>query len=172
MAGKRDRFLAHAFHQAAVARQAIGVVADDAIAVAGIEQPLGERHADGIADPLPKRPGRGFDAGRMTIFGVARGLRAELAEILELLDIHLRIAGEIEQRIEQHRAVAGREHEAVAVGPIGIGGIELQEAREQHGGDVGHAHGHAGMAGIGLLHGIHGKRADRIGHVLMGCFRQ
>jgi len=97
MAGKGDGFVAHAFHQAAVARQAIGVVADDAVAMAGIEQPLGKGHTDGIADPLPQRTGRGFNAGRMAIFRVSGGLRAELAEMLQLLDIHLRIAGEIEQ---------------------------------------------------------------------------
>ena len=81
---------------------------------------------------------------------------------------HLGVAGEIKQRVEQHRAVPGGEHEAVAVGPVGVGGIELQEAGEQHGGHVGHAHGHAGMAGIGLLHRVHGQRADGVGHVLVG----
>ena len=103
----------------------------------------------------------------MAIFGVARRARAELAEALELLDRHLRVAGEVEQRVEQHRAMAGGQHEAVAVGPFGVRGVELQEAREQHGGDVGHAHGHAGMAGIGLLHRVHGQRPDGIGHVLV-----
>ena len=73
----------------------------------------------------------------------------------------------MEQRVEQHRAVAGRQHEAVAVRPIGSGGVELQEAGEQHGGDVGHAHRHAGMAGFGLLHRVHGERPDGIGHVLV-----
>ena len=38
------------------------------------------------------------------------------------------IAEEMEQRVEQHRAVAGREHEAVAVGPFRIGRIEFQES--------------------------------------------
>ncbi len=172
MAGERDRLVADALHQAAVARHAIGEVVDDVVAVAAIEQPLGERHADGIAETLAERPGGRLDAGRMAIFRVARRARAELAEVLELLELHLGIAGEIEQRVEQHRAVAGRQHEAVAVGPIGVRGVELQEAREQHGGDIGHAHGHAGMAGIGLLHGVHGQRPDGIGHVLMGRFRQ
>ena len=79
-------------------------------------------------------------------------------------------AGEVKQGIEQHRAVPGREHEAVAVGPFGMGGVELQEAREQHRGHVGHAHGHAGMAGIGLLHRVHGERANGVSHVLMGGF--
>ena len=77
---------------------------------------------------------------------------------------HRLVAGEIQQRIEQHRAVAGRQHEAVAVGPVGSLGIEFQEVGEQHGGDVGHAHRQAGMAGIRLLDRIHGQRADGVGH--------
>ena len=59
---------------------AIGEVIDDLIAIAAIEQPLGERHADGIAETLAERPGGGLDAGRVAIFGVARRARAELAE--------------------------------------------------------------------------------------------
>ena len=84
---------------------------------------------------------------------------------------HASIAGQMQQRVEQHRAVAGRQHEAVAVGPVRIGRVELQELREQHGGDVGHAHRHAGMAGLGLLDGIHGERADGVGHAVMGHAR-
>ena len=60
--------------------------------------------------------------------------------------------------------MAGRQDEAVAVGPMGIGGVEFQELGEQHGGDVGRAHRQAGMAGIGLLHRIHAEGADGIGH--------
>ena len=30
-------------------------------------------------------------------------------------------------------------------------------------GDIGHAHRHAGMAGVGALHGVHGERADGVG---------
>ena len=76
---------------------------------------------------------------------------------------HARIAEQIEQRIEQHRAVAGREHEAVAVRPVRPAGVEFHEALEQHGRDVGHAHRHAGMAGFGLLHRVHRERADGVG---------
>jgi hypothetical protein len=49
---------------------------------------------------------------------------------------------------------------------LGIGGVEFQELGEQHGGDIGRAHRQAGMAGIGLLDGIHRQRADRIGHTV------
>ena len=107
MTGKRNRLLADALHEAAVAGDDVSVVAYDLLAIAAVEQPLGERHADGVAEPLPQRAGRGLDARRVAIFGMTRRARSKLAEALELFHIHAGNAGEVEQRIEQHRAVAG-----------------------------------------------------------------
>ena len=101
----------------------IGVVVDEVVA---------EARRSGCARPAPCRPrwrcpGR---AGRWSsrcrrhgrTSGWPGGLAAELAEALELVDRHVLVAGQMEQRIEQHRAVAGRQHEAVAVGPVRVGG--------------------------------------------------
>ena len=96
---------------------------------------------------------------------MARGAAAELAEVPNLVDVDVRIAGEVEQRVEQHRAVTVREHEAVPVGPVGARGVELEEAAEEHGRDIGQAERHARVAGAGLFHRIHRKGADGIGHV-------
>ena len=115
MASWRD-----AFHQAAVAGQHIGVVVDEVVAEGGVHDALGDREADRIAEALAERAGRGLDAGGMAVFGMAGGLGAELAEVLDLVDGHVLVAEEIEQRIEQHRAVAGRQDEAVAVGPVRV----------------------------------------------------
>ena len=60
--------------------------------------------------------------------------------------------------------MAGRQHEPVAVGPARVGGVEFVEAGPQHGGDVGHAHRHAGMAGLRRLHRVDGQRADGVRH--------
>ena len=84
---------------------------------------------------------------------------------------HRLVAEQMQQRVDQHRAVAGREHEAVAVGPGRVGWIEFQEAGEQHGGDVGGAHRQAGMARFRLLDRIHGERADGVGHAIMRAAR-
>ena len=113
-------------------------------------------------------------AGMLAELRMAGGRGVELAEALDLLDAHAVVAGEVEQRIEQHGAVAGRQHEAVAVRPARVGGVELVEARPERGGDVGHAHGHARMAGFRRLHRVDGKRADGVGHVpcLRGWPRQ
>ena len=88
-------------------------------------------------------------------------------EILDLVERHVGVAGEIQQRIEQHRAVPGRQHKAVTVRPFRIGSVEFQELGEQDGGDVGGAHRQAGMAGLGLLDSVHGKATDRVGHTGM-----
>ena len=129
------------------------------------QQALGERHADRVAEPLAERPGRGLDAARMAALGMAGGAAAELPEALDLVDRHVGIAGQMQQAVEQHRAVPVRQHEAVAVGPVRRLRVEAQILREQHRGDVGHAHRHAGMAGFGLFDRIHRERAQRVGHM-------
>ena len=51
-----------------------------------------------------------------------RRLAGRLAVPIDLLD-----AGKVQQRIEQHRGMADRQHEAVAIGPVGLVGIGAQE---------------------------------------------
>jgi hypothetical protein len=101
----------------------------------------------------------------LAVFGVAGGGGVQLAEAAQLGDAHAGVAGHVQQRIEQHGAMAGGQHEAVAVGPAWVGGVEFQEAGPEGGGDVGHAHGQAGMAGVGGFHGVDGQGADDVGHL-------
>ena len=119
MPGEVDGFVADAFHQAAVAGDHVGVVVHQRVAEAGVHQPLGERHADGIGQSLAERPGRRLDPRRMAVFGMTGGLRPELAEAHQLIERHVLVAGQVQERVEQHRAVAGGQHEAVAVRPVG-----------------------------------------------------
>ncbi len=162
-----DRFLRDALHQVAVGSQHIGVVADDLLAEFGGEHLLGQRHADRCRDALAERTRRGFDAAGLEVFRMSRRLGAEYPEVPDLVERHLLVAGQVQQRIHQHRAVSGGQHEPVAVRPFRVGGVEFQELREQHGGDVGGAHRQAGMAGFGLLDGVHGKATNRICHTGM-----
>ena len=118
MSGEVDGLVAHALHQAAVAGDHVGVVVDEA-GIARGQRLLGDRHADRGRETLPERAGGRLDAERVAVFGMARGPGAELPEALELVDRHVRVAGQMEQRVEQHRAVARRQDEAVAVGPMG-----------------------------------------------------
>ena len=52
--------------------------------------------------------------------------------------------------------------EPVPIGPLRVGGVVAQEIVPQDLGDVRHAHGHAGMAGIGGLHRVHTERANGV----------
>ena len=69
----------------------------------------------------------------------------------------------MQQRVQQHRAVTIRQNETVAVKPIGIRRVVLQVIGPQDLRNICHAHGRAGMPGVGLLDGIDGKEADGIG---------
>ena len=162
--GQADRLVVDAFHHAAVADDHESPVIDQAIAIQGIEMPLGHGHADGHGQALPQRPRGAFRAGEVDILRMAGARAAKLAEIADVLDRRRGIAGEMQQRIEQHRTMAGREHEAVAIGPFRSGGVELEEAREQHGRDIGHAHRHARVPAVRRLDGVHRQGADGVGH--------
>ena len=171
MSGQRNRLVAKAFHQAAVAGDHIGIVIDEIVAEARIQQPLGQRHADRRRNALPQRSGGGLDARRMAVFGMTGCLRSPLPECPEFVRCHALVARQVQQRIQQHRAMAGGQHETVAVRPRRIGGIEFEKARKQHGSDVGHAHRHARMTRLRLLDCIDRQKADRIGHFRMRNIR-
>ncbi len=120
---------------------------------------FGQRHAHGVGNALAQRAGGGFDAGGDADFGVAGGLAVQLAEVFQVVDGQV-VAGEVQQAVDQHGAVAVGEHEAVAVGPLRVGRVVAQVTAPQHFGHVGHAHGGARVAGVGFLNGVHGQRAD------------
>ena len=164
MPGKADRFVVDAFHQAAVACDRPCAVIDQIVPEGGVQVPLRHRHAHGHGQPLPQRAGGAFHAIEQEILRMARARAAELPEIADIVHRRPFVAGQVEQRIDQHRTVAGRQHEPVAIGPFGRGRIEFQIVGPQHGGNVRHAHRHAGMPAIGGLHCIHRERADGIGH--------
>ena len=164
--------MADAFHHAAVAQEAVGAVVDDVKAFAvefGREHLFGKRHADGIGDALPERTGGGLHARGHAHFGMTGRLAAELTEVLDVFHRNV-VARQVQHRVLQHGAVTVRENEAVAGGPQGVGRVVTQMTREKRHGDIGHAHGHAGVAGLGAFDRIHGKGADGGGHRLGGDF--
>ena len=155
MAGHRGGLVADAFHQAAVARDDIGVVVDKVAAMDGSHVVLGHRHADGIRQTLAERAGGRLDPAGVAGFGMAGCDGADLTEIAELVHRHVGIAGKVEKRVDQHRAVPGRQNEAVTVGPVRGGRVEFQMIGKQRRGCIGHSHRHAGVAGFGGLDGVH-----------------
>jgi hypothetical protein len=164
-ARQRAYLVGDSLHQAAIAAERIGVVVDDgeagAVEFIGKEL-LRERHADRIRHSLAERAGRGLNTQREVVLGVTRGLAAQLPERLQVLDLE-GVAGQIKQGIQQHRAVPVGQHEAVAIDPARVARVVPEEAPPQDLGDVRHAHGHARVARIRPLHGVHGQCADGVG---------
>ena len=154
-----------AFHQAAIARDHPGFVVDDLLAEARAKRFLGDGHTDRRGDALTKRAGCGLDPSGMAIFRVASSGRAQLAEILDLLDAHAGISRQVQQTVEQHGPVPGREHEPVAIRPVRSRGVKAQIFVEQNGCHIRHAHRHAGMAGIGRLHRVQRQHTQRVCHL-------
>ncbi len=117
--GQRARLVGYPFHHAAVAHEHVSVVVDDFVArfVEFIgQQLLGHCHAHRIGDALSERAGGGFHAGCVTVLGMTGRLGMQLTETFQF--IHRQsVAGQMQQRIEQHRTVAIGKHKAVAVCP-------------------------------------------------------
>src|SRR5262249_9655880 len=111
-------------------------------------------------------PGRRLDTGGEVILGMTGGRAAPLTKPLDLLERQI-VSGQVEQRVEQHRAMSSRQHEAVAIGPRRIRRAVPQEPRPQHIGHRGRAHGQARVTRVGLLHGIDGKKPDRVDRPLV-----
>ncbi len=163
--GQGAGFLRHAFHEAAVAEEHPGIVIHDGEALA-VElvghHALGKGHAHGRGDALTEGTRGHFHAGSHAEFGMTGSLRAELAEIADIVHGKV-VSGKMQQSIEQHGGMAVGKHEAVAIGPCGIGRIMLQKTAPEGFGHVGHAEGRAGMTGLRFLDGVDGKGAYGIG---------
>ena len=168
---ERNRLLADALHQAAIAQEGIGVVVHHGVAGAvelSGQQLFCQRHAHGIGNALAQRAGGGFHAGGVAHFRVAGGFAAQLAEVFQLFNGQ-GVTRQVQECVNQHRAVAVGQHKAVAVGPLRVGRVVLQMLAPQRHGHVGHAHGGTGVAGFGLLNSVHSQGADRVGHRLGVC---
>ena len=163
-ARQRAALVADALHHAAVAQDAVGVVVHhrEALAVELRRQVLfGHGHAHRVGDALAQGAGGGLDAAGVAVLGMAGGQGAELAELLEVVDLQA-VAEQVQQAIQQHGAVTGGQHKAIPVGPLGVGGIVLHLLAPDGVGGGRRAHGHAGVTGLGLLNALGGQDADRV----------
>jgi hypothetical protein len=161
VSGERGGFVADSFHEVAVRRQHPGPVLHDVAAVLAPEDPLGDRHPHRVADALSQRSGRGLHADRVPALRVPRGPGAPLPKLLQLLHRQV-VAGQVEQRVEQHRGVAAGEDEAVAVWPGWMGRSVLEMPGPEQPGRGRQGHRRTGMTRVGRLHRVHGQHADRV----------
>ena len=165
VAGEGDGLLGDAFLKAAVAVDGEDVLVEDRV-LRGVEARggafAGERVADGIADALAERAGGRLDARRFMELRVPRRDRVQRAEFFHLVTGN-RVTGEMQPAVEEHRAVAGGENEAVAVEPLRGIRVVAHGLAEQHGTDFGAAERQAEVAGVTGVDGIHGEATGFIG---------
>jgi hypothetical protein len=150
-----------------------GEVIDDIEAVTvelGSKDHFGQCHADGIGQPLPERAGGGFDAGGHANLGMAGRLRVKLPKRPQFVDREV-VASQMQQGIEQHRAMPVGEHEAIAIEPARLRRIVLEVTTPERDRDIGHSHWHSGMPGSSLFDGIHGECPDGTGHAVRFALR-
>ena len=141
------------------------------VAVELLRQPaLGDGHAHGVRQPLAERAGRRLDAGREAVLRVAGRDRAPLAERLDVLEAHP-VAREVEHRVQEHRRVAGAQHEAVAVRPGRVRRGVAEVTRPQRVGHRRHAHRRARVPGVRLLDAVDREGADRVDRQLVELVR-
>jgi hypothetical protein len=161
-------------NQVAVAGDRVDEVVARAV-VAGVETRLRhigrQRHADGVAEALAERSGGDLDAGRLAVLGMSRRRRAELPEVLNLLEAEIESV-EMHQRVEQHRGVPGGKHEAIAQRPGRVRRIETQVAIPELEHRPGQAHGRAQVTDSGSFDGIHRQPANRVLDLLAKCGRE
>ena len=169
-------------HQAAVAAHGIDVVVEDVEArpVVVLREPLlRDRHAHARRDPLSQRPGGRLDARYPVVLRVPRRLAVEMAEAADVVEgdrwppqpfvvrVHRLGPGEVEHGPKQHGGVPVGEHEAVAVGPDWVLGIEAQDAIPDRINQRRQRHRRAGVSGVGLLHRVDRQRADGVDRQLI-----
>ena len=77
------------------------------------------------------------------------------------------VAAEVQHRVLQDRGVAVGEHEAVAVGPGGVGGVVLHHPAVEHVGERGERHRRALVAAVGPQRRVHGEPADQGDRLLL-----
>ena len=167
---QRTGFVGDPLHQTAIAHKHPGIVIDNV--VAGTvklrrQRALGNRHADGVGQPLAKRAGGCLDAGSIAVFRVAGRFRMELAKVFQFGQRQI-VAGQMQQAIQQHRRMTVREHKAVTIIPVRILRIVFKEIIPQDFGDIRHPHRGAGVAGVGFLYGVHAQGANGVGKFSSG----
>ena len=141
----------------------VAVAAEDPRAVRDLRLLRGKRKTDAHGDALAEGSSRNLDARRDAALGVTGATAAPLAEVLELVHRKAAHAGEVEERVNEGRSVAAGEYEAVATGPFGVLGVDVEVLEPKDGSEVGHAHCGAGMTGFRLFNHVRAERADGVG---------
>ena len=123
---------------------------------AGFRHLAGQRHADRIAHALAEGTGGALHSRGFVELRVAGGLRMQGAEILYLFQREV-VAAEVQPRVEEHRAVPGREDETVAIQPTRFVGVVDQGVAVKDSADFSRAQGKTQVPGGRFVDRVHGE---------------
>ena len=111
---------------------------------------LGDRLADGVGQALSERARAHLDPWRNAVLGMTGRDAAPLPELLDLLQGQI-VARQVQQAIQQHRTMPGREHEPIAIEPLRMGRVVTQMPGPEHVGHGAAPIGKPGVAAVGLF---------------------
>src|SRR4051812_19227237 len=132
--GERTRLTLDALHHVAIAGENIGAVAEDIVfrtVVSRCQMGFGDGHPERVTEALAERAGRGFDPRGQMALRVPGRQAPPLPEALKLIEREV-VPGEMEERIEERRAMPRREDEPVTIPPVRIRWIVAQDSGPQH----------------------------------------
>ena len=166
MAGERRGLVGDALLQVAVGADDEGVVVAELGAEPGPQPLLGHAHAHPVGHALTERTGRDLDARRVVALRVARRPASVLPELAQVLELQAE-PGEVEHRVEQDRRVAGRQDEAVVVGPVRRLGVVIHHPRPQDVRQRRQRHRRARVSGVGRLRPVHRQASDDVDRLFL-----
>ena len=124
------------------------------------QEPLGDRHADGVGEALPERSRRDLDTRGVPGLGVAGRARPEGPERLEVVELEA-VAAQVQHRVLQDRRMAVGQHEAVAVGPLRVGRVVAHDPAVEHVGERSERHRRALVPALGVQRRVHRHATDK-----------
>ena len=125
MASQRGRLMGNPFHQVAITGDDVGEMVKhrEIRLIKMFSQPLlGDRHTDGVTHTLPQRSGGCLHTDGVTVLRMARRLAAPLAQMFDLFQ-RQRVTSQVQQAVQQHRAMSGRQDKSVPIEPVRVFGI-------------------------------------------------
>src|SRR5882724_10559808 len=118
-------FRGNALLHAAVACQTNHMLIKNSVFIS-VEARRGHFHRDcdpsGVADALSKWSSRAFHTGCFAKFGMPWRFRVQLPEAFDLRHRQI-VTAQVQPRVKEHAAVAGRQNEKIAANPAWLVGI-------------------------------------------------
>src|SRR3546814_9257310 len=93
------------------------------------EMRISDWSSDVCSSDLQRSGGR-FDSGKLEIFRMSGAWTVKLTEIADIVHRRTDITRQIQKGVDQHRPMPCRQHETVAVGPVGTARVVLQIDRK------------------------------------------